>query len=161
MNGKNQSGQSCPRSPSEEHHHKATARINGSAQGGLPRCRLLGRSSWCHRQSQDALFHTTHFVLVLPDGSCGQQKAQEEEMDRAAGNAQAKVKSWGVGGADGVTGGRSSSGSTVGWLPGGLGVTCPYWNLFPAGGRQDFTSLKTASLRAQICYSVTSCEIKK
>lgn len=40
---------------------------------------------------QNALFDETRFVLVLSDGSCGEQKAQEEEMDRAPGNIQAKV----------------------------------------------------------------------
>lgn len=38
-----------------------------------------------------ALFYETRFVLVLPDGSCGEQEAQEEEMDRAPGTIQAKV----------------------------------------------------------------------
>jgi hypothetical protein len=40
---------------------------------------------------QNALFDETRFGLVLPDGSRGEQKAQEEEMDRASGNIQAKV----------------------------------------------------------------------
>lgn len=54
--------------------------------------RLLESSFLPHRHPQNALFYKTHFVLVLPDGSCGEQKAQEEAMDRAGGNAQAKVK---------------------------------------------------------------------
>lgn len=66
-------------------------------RGDLPRCRLLESSLWHHRPSQDALFYKTPCVLVLPDGSCGEPKAQEE-MDRAAADAQAKVKSWVRGG---------------------------------------------------------------
>lgn len=87
----NQPGQPCPRSPSEERCHEA-ATVSMVKPGGWPRRRSPESSLWHRRLSQNALSYKTHFVLVLPDGSCGQQKAQEEERDRAAGNAQAKVK---------------------------------------------------------------------
>lgn len=85
-----------------------------------------------HRRSQDALFFKTHFVLVLLDGSCGEQKAQEEEMDRAAGNVQAKVKSWAGWGK--VPGGGSCSLGTASGRAGGQ-IGRPPGIPFPVGGR--------------------------
>lgn len=82
--------QPCPHSLAEKHCQEAGDRIHGQARGHLSCWRSLHR-----RYLQNALFYETYFGLVLPDGSCGEQKAQEEEMDRAAGNAQAKVNLWG------------------------------------------------------------------
>ena len=102
-----------------------------------------------HRRSQDALFFKTHFVLVLLDGSCGEQKAQEEEMDRAAGNVQAKVQPWAGWGK--VAGGGSR---TLGTASGGPGVRSPSsWNPFSSG-----REMNSASHWAQIHCRVTGSE---
>lgn len=83
-------------------------------------------SSWrpC-RPSQNASFHKTRFLLVLPDGSRGKQKAQEEEADGAAGNAQAEV---------GRRGGEGGSWPQLAVEPpqGGLEGASPYRALIPS-----------------------------
>ena len=92
------------------------------------------------RHSQDALFFKTHFVFVLLDGSCGEQKAQEEEMDRAAGNVQAKVKPW----AGWEEGDCRRQLHSVGQFPGGLGVRSSVLleSLFQLEGDEPLTGLK-------------------
>lgn len=96
-----------------------------------------------HRHSQDALFSKTHFVLVLLDGSRGEQKAQEEERDRAAGN-QAKVKPWAGWG----EGGWRWQLHSVGQLLGGLGVRSSVLleSLFQLEGDEHSLSLGTNTL---------------
>lgn len=91
VNWDNQPGQPCPHSPSEQPvRRQQTDQWSSRGRFALPQA--TGKQLFASQTSQNALFYKTHFVLVLPDGSCGQQKAQEEAMDRAGGNAQAKVK---------------------------------------------------------------------
>ena len=92
------------------------------------------------RHSQDALFFKTHFAFVLLDGSCGEQKAQEEEMDRAAGNVQAKVKPW----AGWEEGDCRRQLHSVGQFTGGLGVRSSVLleSLFQLEGDEPLTGLK-------------------
>lgn len=99
------------------------------------------------RPSQNASFHKTHFLLVLPDGSRGKQKAQEEEADGAAGNTQAEV------GPRGGEGGPWPQ-LAVGPPQGGLEGPSPYWALIssregPRPHKENSLALGTLTLSGQ------------
>lgn len=110
--------------------------------GGITLLQVPGRQLAASQTFTGCLIFQDSFCFLFCDGSCGEQKAQEEE-DRAAGN-QAKVKPW-AGWGEGGWRWQLHSGTASR----GLGVrSSVYWNLFSSRRRwaQPLTGHKYTSV---------------